>query len=127
MAKTLKEAPITTASARAKLGHGEHARRLDADASIWYRKGKRGGVWFVRWRNHGPGAAYRQAPVGPANDTNDKPIDGLFTFHQAEKRGRDIVAQARTEAAARKAGPVATVRTAVEAYIAMRDARDSKR
>ena len=31
MAKTLKEAPITTASARSRLPAGEYARRLDAD------------------------------------------------------------------------------------------------
>ncbi|TIV69901.1 MAG: integrase, partial [Mesorhizobium sp.] len=78
MAKTLKEAPITTASARSKLPAGEYARRLDADAAIWYRRGKRGGVWFARWRNHGAGANYLQAPVGPANDVNDKPADGLL-------------------------------------------------
>ena len=80
MAKTLKEAPITTASARSKLPAGEYARRLDADAAIWYRKGKRGGVWFARWRNKGAGANYLQAPVGSANDVNDKPADGLLTW-----------------------------------------------
>ncbi|BCH33021.1 hypothetical protein MesoLjLc_49510 [Mesorhizobium sp. L-8-10] len=127
MAKTLKEAPLTIASARSKLPIGEHARRLDADAALWYRKGKRGGVWFARWRNYGPGAAYKQAPVGAANDINDKRSEGLFTFQQAEKAARQIVEQARAQAEAAKAGPVATVRTAVEAYIAQRDARDSKR
>ncbi|SFP98378.1 Phage integrase family protein [Mesorhizobium sp. NFR06] len=127
MAKTLKEAAITTASARSKLAAGEYARRLDADAAIWYRKGKRGGVWFARWRNHGEGANYLQAPVGSANDVNDKPADGLLTFAQAEAQGRQIVARARQEAKAAAAGPVLTVRLAVETYIADRDARDSRR
>ncbi|MBZ9760311.1 tyrosine-type recombinase/integrase [Mesorhizobium sp. CA8] len=127
MAKTLKEAPITTASARNKLPTGEYARRLDADAAIWYRRGKRGGVWFTRWRNHGAGANYLQAPVGPANDVNDKPTDGLLTFSQAETQARQIVAKARQEAKAAAAGPVLTVRLAVETYVAERDARDSRR
>lgn len=127
MAKTLNEAPITTASARSKLAPGEYPRRLDADAAVWYRKGKRGGVWFARWRNYGPGANYKQASVGPANDTNDKPVEGLLTFHQAERMARQIVEQARQEIAAVAAGPVLTVRSAVETYVADRDARDSRR
>lgn len=127
MAKTLTEAPITTASARLKLPDGEYARRLDADAAIWYRKGKRGGVWFARWRNRGVGANYKQAPIGPANDVNDKPTEGLFTFLQAEGRARQIVSQARFDAKAAAAGQPLTVRSVVETYIVDRDARDSRR
>ncbi|MER8567553.1 integrase [Mesorhizobium sp. M0924] len=127
MAKTLKESPITTAAARSKMPDGEYARRLDADASVWYRKGKRGGVWFARWRNWGEGANYLQSPVGPANDVNDKPTDGLLTFSQAESRARQVVARARQEQKATAAGPVLTVRVAVETYVAERDARDSRR
>lgn len=127
MAKTLKEAPITTASARSKLAPGEYARRLDADAAIWYRKGKRGGVWFARWRNRGPGANYKQSPIGAANDANDKSAEGLFTFSQAEREARRIVAEARDEAKALADGPPLTVRSAVDTYIASRDARDSRR
>lgn len=127
MAKTLSEAPITTATARGKLGAGEHARRLDADAALWYRKGKRGGVWFARWRNYGPGAAYKQASLGAANDTNDKPTEGTFTFLQAESEARKIVTEARLEAKALADGPPITVRSAVEDYTAVFDARESKR
>lgn len=125
--KALNEAQITTANARAKLGTGEYARRLDADAAVWYRKGKRAGVWFARWRNWGQGANYRQAPIGPANDTNDKPIEGLFTFLQAETHARKIVGQARLEAKAAAEGRPLTVRAAIEAYITERDTRDSRR
>lgn len=127
MAKTLTEAAITTANARSKLGTGEYARRIDADAALWYRKGVRGGVWFARWRNRGAGANYKQAPIGPANDINDKQTEGLFTFLQAEKRAREIVAQARQDAKAAADGPVLTVRLALESYIADRNARDSRR
>ena len=52
MSKTLTEAQVTTANARSRLGLGVHWRRLDAEAHLGYRKGKQGGVWFVRWRNH---------------------------------------------------------------------------
>lgn len=127
MSKTLTEAPITTANARSKLAAGEYARRLDADAAVWYRKGARGGVWFARWRNRGVGAAYRQAPVGPANDLNDKSIEGLLTFMQAERIAREIVSIARQEAKAEADGPVPTIRLAVETYIEGRNARDSRR
>src|SRR5882672_4062163 len=50
MSKTLTEAQITTAKARSRLELGVHWRRLDAEAHLGYRKGKRGGVWLVRWR-----------------------------------------------------------------------------
>ena len=127
MAKTLKEAPVTTTNARSKLADGEYARRLDAESALWYRKGKRGGVWFARWRNWGPGANYKQAPIGPANDVNDKPTEGVLTFQQAEKHARQIVDQARQLTKAMAEGTPLTVRTAVETYIADRDARDSRR
>jgi integrase len=127
ISKTLTEAQVTTARARSRLGAGVHWRRLDAEAHLGYRKGKLSGVWFVRWRNHHKGANYKQAPVGVANDVNDKPVDGTLTFEQAKKAARETVARARTEAAAQAAGPMPTVQSAAEAYIKERDARDSRR
>ena len=62
MPKTLTEAQVTTANARSRLGPGVHWRRLDAEAHLGYRKGKQGGVWFVRWRNHHEGGNYKQVP-----------------------------------------------------------------
>lgn len=126
MAKTLKEAPLTTASARAKLDAGDHFRSLDADAHIGYRKGVRAGVWFARFRNRHTGK-YVQQTIGAANDQNDKPADGLLTYQQAERVGREWVANGRQRATAAAEGPAPTVRSAVEAYIAMRDDRDSRR
>jgi hypothetical protein len=117
MSKTLVEAQVTTAKARSRLEPGAHWRRLDAESHLGYRKGKHSGVWFVRWRNHYEGGNYKQAPLGVANDLNDKPADGALTFEQAMKAAREAVARARTEAAAHAAGPAPTVRTAVEAYI----------
>lgn len=127
MAKTLIEAQITTAKARSRLDFGVHWRRLDAEAHLGYRKGKRSGAWFVRWRNHHDGANYKQAPVGVANDINDKFAEGTLTFEQAVTQAREYVTRSRTEAAAQAAGPAPTVRTAVETYIKERNARDSRR
>jgi integrase len=127
MAKTLIEAQLTTAKARSRLQLGGHWRRLDAEAHLGYRKGKQGGVWFTRWRNHHEGGNYKQAPLGAANDVNDRPVDGTLTFEQALRAARDHVARARTEAAAQAAGPAPTVRSAVQDYVKVRDARDTRR
>ncbi|GLR90546.1 integrase [Bradyrhizobium iriomotense] len=127
MTQTLIEAQITTAKARSRLELGVHWRRLDAEAHLGYRKGKRSGVWFVRWRNHHDGANYKQASVGIANDINDKSAEGTLTFEQAVTQAREQVTRSRIEAAAHAAGPPPTVRTAVETYIRERNARDSRR
>ena len=115
------------ANVGSRLEFGVHWRRLDAEAHLGYRKGKRSGVWFVRWRNHHDGANYKQAPVGVANDVNDKPAEGTLTFEQAVTQAREHATRSRTEAAAQAAGPAPTVRTAVETYIRERNARDSRR
>jgi hypothetical protein len=115
------------AKARSRPEFGVHWRRIDAEAHLGYRKGKQSGVWFVRWRNRREGGNYKQAPVGIANDVNDKPADGTLTFEQARKAALEAVAQARTEAAALAGGPAPTVRPAVESYIKDRDGREKRR
>ncbi|WP_315730318.1 MULTISPECIES: tyrosine-type recombinase/integrase [unclassified Bradyrhizobium] len=127
MAKTLAEGQITTARARSRLDPGVHWRRLDAEAHLGYRKGKRSGKWLVRWRNHHDGANYKQAPLGIANDVNDKPAEGTLTFEQAVTQAREHVIRSRAEAAALAAGPPPTVQTAIEIYVRERNARDSRR
>lgn len=125
MAKTLGDARITTPNARAKLPAGTHWRRLDPDVHIGYRKGPRGGRWVVRWYR-GSGA-YEQATIGTADDA--LPSDGQTTlsFSQAERLAREHVGAARTAAAAKAAGPVATVRSAIDAYLTTREAREAAR
>ncbi|RYH22669.1 MAG: integrase, partial [Alcaligenaceae bacterium] len=127
MAKTLIEAQLTTAKARSRLNPGVHWRRLDTEAHLGYRKGIRSGVWLLRWRNRYKGASYRQAPIGIANDFNDKPAEGTLTFEQANKIAREYVTRFRTEASANFIAPAPTVASAVEAYIKDRNARDSRR
>ena len=121
MAKTLNEAPITTRNARARLPAGLHWRGIDPDTHLGYRKGNRGGGWLVRWRN---GAGYRQAPIGTADDAIGT---GTLDYNAAIRAARAAVEAARAEAKARADGPLLTVRSAVETYIAARNARHSRR
>jgi len=121
MAKTLSESPVTTRNARAALPLGVHWRRIDSETHLGYRKGKRAGVWLVRWRH---GKAYRQAPLGTADDVLKV---GTLSYESAAKAARETVEKARADALAEAAGPVITVRSAIEAYIAGRDARDGRR
>ncbi|MGY4467331.1 integrase [Bradyrhizobium sp. LB9.1b] len=121
MAKTLNEAPITTRNARARLPAGLHWRGIDPETHLGYRKGKRGGVWLVRWRNC---AGYRQVPIGTADDTIGA---GTLDYNAAIRLARTTVEAARAEAKAKADGPLLTVRSAIEPYIAARNARQSKR
>lgn len=123
MAKTLKEAQITTRNARSKLPSGViHWKGIDPDVHIGYRKGKRGGGgWLVRWRN---GVGYRQKPLGTADD---EIAEGTLDYNAAVRAAKKCVEEARAETRAAAEGPPLTVRLAVEVYIAERDARDSRR
>ncbi|MBL8599768.1 MAG: tyrosine-type recombinase/integrase [Devosia sp.] len=121
MAKTLKEAAVTTRNARLALPAGVHWRGIDPDVHLGYRKGKRGGVWLVRWR---VGAGYKQEKIGTADDAISA---GTLDYLAAIKVAREIVERKRIEAKAQADGPPLTVQLAVEEYVAMRDFRDSKR
>lgn len=121
MAKTLKEAAITTRNARAKLAAGLHWRGIDPEVHLGYRKGKRGGVWLVRWRN---GAGYKQETIATADDEID---EGTLDYNAAIRAAREVVEKARADAKAEADGPAPTVRLVVEAYAAKRDERDQGR
>jgi integrase len=121
VARTLNEAPITSRNARAGLPAGLHWRGIDPETHLGYRKGKRGGVWLVRWRN---GAGYRQAPIGTADDAIGV---GTLDYDHAIRAARAKVEAARAEAKAEADGPLLTVRSAVESYIAALNTRHSKR
>lgn len=121
MAKTLKEAALSTRNARAKLGQGLHWRGVDTDVHLGYRKGKRGGVWIVRWRS---GTGYRQERLSAADDELS---EGTLDYAAAVRAARQRVEAVRREDRARSDGVVQTVRSALESYTAMRDARDSER
>jgi integrase len=121
MAKTLTESALTTRGARSKLAPGAHFRGIDPEVHLGYRKGARGGVWFVRWRN---GSGYRQSPIGTADDEFR---EGTLDYTAAVAAARKAVEKARREARAAADGPVVTVRTAIADYVKARDKRESER
>ena len=108
MAKPLTESAVTTRSARAALSLGLHWRSLDPDVHLGYRKGRRGGVWIVRWRD---GACYKQVKLGTADDV----IKGAnLDYAAAAKLARDTVERAHSEMILSASGPTPTVKDAVE-------------
>jgi integrase len=122
MAKTLTEAKVTGRSERKRLPLGVHWRGIDPNVHLGYRKGKRGGVWLVRWYV-GEGR-YRQQPLGTADDELS---EGTLDFNGAVRAARELVEAERLLERVAADGPLLTVRHAVESYATARDARDSAR
>lgn len=124
MSKTLQESPLTTPNARKGLPVGNHWRSVSADVHLGYRKGKRVGRWFVRWRL--PDGRYKQESIGAADDGLS--ADGVETlnFEQAKSKAAQHVEQARQRERDAGKEPIPTVREVVETYAAKRKARAEK-
>lgn len=99
-----------------------HWRGLDPDIHLGYRKGKRGGRWLVRW--YTGDQQYQQGTIGAADDLI---AEGNLSFEEASRIARQKVAEARREAKKALLGPAITVRSAVDDYVTMRDARETAR
>jgi integrase len=113
MAKTLKDAQLSTRSARARLEPGLHWRGLDQDVHLGYRKGVRTGRWLVRWRLN---AGYKQTPLGGADDALEADGSGTLTYDQALRAARDHVEETRQPAPSVPAGPVPTIKMVTDAH-----------
>ncbi|MDH0125789.1 site-specific integrase [Brucella intermedia GD04153] len=124
MSKTLQESPLTTPNARKGLPVGNHWRSVSADVHLGYRKGKRAGRWFVRWRL--PDGRYKQESIGAADDGLS--ADGVETlnFEQAKNKAAQHVEQERKRERDAGKEPIPTVREVVETYAAKRKARAEK-
>lgn len=124
MSKTLQESPLTTPNARKGLPVGNHWRSVSADVHLGYRKGKRAGRWFVRWRL--PDGRYKQESIGAADD--GLTADGVETlnFEQAKNKAAQHVEQERQRERDAGKEPIPTVREVVETYAAKRKARAEK-
>ena len=120
MAKTLKEAVLNDPKGAGQTPDRVAFKGIDPDVHLGYRKGRRGGVWLVRWRN---GVGYKQAPLGTADDEIG---EGNLDFNAAVRNAPSL-RRCETEAKAAADGPPFPVRGAVETYIAERDARETKR
>jgi integrase len=122
MSKVLKEAPLSTRSARGKLTSGTHWRSIDPDTHLGYRKGVRGGRWLVRW--YQGEQAYSQVTLATADDAFDADGSDTLDFNQAVASARAHIASARADKLAEAAGPVLTVAAAVETYLTGRETRE---
>ncbi len=123
MAKVLTETRIAGRSERKRLpvSNKPYWRGIDPDIHLGYRKGKRGGVWLVRWRN---GTGYRQKKLGTADDELK---EGTLDFDAAVREARTVVKAERMRQRAEAEGPILTVRSAVESYMDIRDKREYDR
>ena len=122
MPKRLQESALSTRNARSKLNAGLHWRGLNADVHLGYRKSRRAGRWIVRW--YLGRQKYRQETLAVADDALDADGRDCLSYEQAKSRALAKVGERRIEARAAAHGPVATVRSVVEAYIAVREARE---
>ena len=121
MARTLTESALLTGrNARAKLPAGVHWRSIDPETHLGYRKAANGGKWLVRF--YKGGQRYGQITLGTADDEID---EGTLTYAKAVAAARKAVEGARAEERAKRDGVAPTVRSVVEAYTSMRNARDS--
>jgi integrase len=133
VAKTLRDTNLGSREARSKLKarHKPYYRLIDPGLHLGYykpkgRKGKpaSSGTWSSR--TYLGAQSYKEEKIGTADDYGD--ADGLATFSFAQAQA---VAREHMAAHARKAdkvdGPMPAVRTAIEEYIADRDARETRR
>lgn len=118
MGGVLREAKLTTKSARAALPAGLHWRSIDPDIHLGYRKGKRGGRWIVR--SYEGDRKYRQIALGTADDIVSQ---GTLSYDDAARAARKKVSDARRAATSPDDEPIPTVRQAITTYLSIRDAR----
>ncbi|WP_244421449.1 tyrosine-type recombinase/integrase [Allomesorhizobium alhagi] len=119
----MRDATLESRAAREKLKpRGKpYYKAIGPSLHLGYRKGKSGGRWVVRLyvgdRN------YRVETVADADDRLDANGGSILDFWQAQEKAREL----HTKQSAAPEPAALTVRQAVEAYIAMRDARESRR
>lgn len=121
MTRQLIESALTTRAARGALSPGFHWRGIDREVHLGYRKTRRGGRWLVRWYQQSE-KSYKRVDLGEADDVFE---DGTLDYYGAIEAAKAAVTTARRKIAANAAGPVVTVRSAVEDYLGARNARRS--
>lgn len=131
MARSVDEAKIASRADRKRLAarRKPYWRSIDPDIHLGYRRKDSGGFWVVRWRDEG---GYQQQALGTADDEVGA---GTLDFAAAVRSARKVIVErresadsdpVRTESIA-EAYSGLTVQSVVEAYIAIRDARDTAR
>jgi len=127
MARTVKDAPITTSAARKKLPAQSkpHYRQIEPDLHLGFRKGKTGGRWCLRY--YTGNGDYKVETFAKAIENDAAAIQRLdldqinsqtpLTFKQAQEAAKRRYQARQIEAVHGHAGPI-TVRQVVEDYIA---------
>ncbi|MER8688754.1 integrase [Mesorhizobium sp. M1136] len=131
MAKRVRDAHLETKTAREKLkARGKpYYKSIGPRLHVGYRKGKTGGVWVARFylgKAESEKDCYRVQKIGIADDMQDADGKTVLDFWQAQDAARALHAE-QSAAIEPATEALPTVRDAVEAYIAVRDARDSRR
>jgi integrase len=136
MSRTVVEARIQDRTARGRLEvrNKPYWRQLSEGAHIGYRKGARKGTWFARFHCE-TSNAYVSSAIGEADDTRDADDLDIFTYKQAFERAQRWIELARKGTALAEPVKIVmpqdhgdlTVGRAVDAYVALRDARRSHR
>lgn len=127
MARTLREVRIQDRTARAKLAPRDkpYWRILSEGAHIGYYRGKVKGSWAARY--HVPERAdYVRAVIGEADDRRDADGIEILDYKQAVDKALAWI-ELQRRGGAPQSDPGMTVAAAVDAYIAVRDARRSSR
>jgi integrase len=124
MARTRKDEPITTRNARRALKARKkpYCRSLGPGTAIGYQRKERGGIWLAV--EYLGGKNYRQTKLGVADDVLDADGAAVLDYEQAKKAATTRIARWRATDRASVDGPAPTVRSAVEVYVGMRDARE---
>ena len=128
MARTVRNAKLTTRSARAK----HPSRRepywtvISEGCALGYRRGLRGGTWIAKFRDDTGRRHY--GPLGAADDAREPDGLSVFSFAQAQERARAFFHQKAREAAGDLApldGPY-TVANAITDYLSAYERRGGK-
>lgn len=125
MARTVKDVRLDSRAARERLEPRKkpYYRVIETGRHLGYYKGLRTGSWLARTYD---GTKYAEKKLGMADDILDANGTDVLSFSAAQAAARDwfdSLALAKSDVA----GPIRTVREAVEAYIVARDDRESVR
>jgi integrase len=124
MARTVRDVRLDSRAARERLEARKkpYYRAIEPGRHLGYYKGSRGGAWLARTNEAG---RYHEKKLGTADDVRDANGVDVLSFGQAQAAARKWFDEL---ALAPEGGQsTATVRNAVESYIASRDAREQAR
>jgi integrase len=126
MAKRVRDTHLESRTARSKLAQRgkPYYTAIGAGLHVGYRKGKAGGVWVARL--YKGEQDYLVQKVGVADDVRDANGTTILDFWQAQAATRAFAVIVETPPSTADVAPL-TVADVVAAYVATRDARDTRR